>query len=107
MHKPIVVYKGRTNVVALNLIDLDVSGETFVSEIRATPDRESTLIATWGVSFVNDGTDGKLLLTLDNSVTGPIEHSNGYMDVKRVSGGEPLPLFDEVLQVVFKETVTA
>jgi len=105
MTNPVVVYKGRTTVVTLNL-GVDVSAETIVSEIRTDKDVESTLIAAWDVDFITDGTDGSCRLSLDDSVTSEIVYTNGYMDVKRISGGEPYAAFDGPLRVVFKDSVT-
>lgn len=99
----IVVYKGRTCVIRVSL-GIDVSADTITSEIRTAG---NALIATWGVAFDGDGTDGELILTLDNSVTSTIEYSSGLMDLKRVSGGEPLPVFRYPVEVEFRETVTA
>lgn len=101
----VVVYKGRTNIVTVGL-GVDVSDDTFTSEIRAEKDRSSDLIAAWTVSFSTDGKDGELELTLDESITSTIIPSVGYMDIKRNSGGEPLPVFDEPLEVIFQETIT-
>lgn len=101
----LVVYKGRTNIVGVSL-GIDVSGDTFTSEIRLDPNRESTLIATWVVTPLTDGSDGELLLTLDDSASAVIEHRTGYMDLKRVTGSEPLPVFEKPLPVIFRETVT-
>ncbi len=39
------------------------------------------------------GADGEVILTLDNDVTAAISNSVGYMDLKRVAGGEPLSIF--------------
>lgn len=105
MENNVVVYKGRTNVVAVSL-GIDVSADTFTSEIRKEINPESDLIATWDVSFETDGEDGELLLTLDDEVTSIIEIKNGYMDIKRITGGEPIPVFDTPLIVVFRESVT-
>ena len=103
--KQITVYKGRTNTIPVSA-GIDLSGDTIVSEIRSKRDVGSDLIATWSVSFLNDGTDGELILTLDDSVTEDITHSVGYMDIKRVTVGEPRNLFDEIIEVLFKTTVT-
>lgn len=100
----ITVYKGRTNVLRV-VLSYDVSDDDFVSEIRTEPTRSSELIATWTVAFESDGTDGHLLLTLDDSITGEITRSKGYMDIKRISGGEPLDVFDS-LEVLFKDSIT-
>ncbi len=105
MSNKVIVHKGRTNVVMVNL-GINVAGNTFTSEIRSEPAQESPLIATWVVSFVTDGTDGKLRLQLDNLVTAQISATSGYMDLKRLVAGEPLPVFDRPLEVSFRGTVT-
>ena len=108
MTNQVVVHKGRTNTIRVNL-GYDVSAEDpshITSEIRAEPSQESTLIATWYVDYETDGSDGVLTLTLDNTITSQITPNTGYMDLKRVIGGEPLAVFDEPLEVVFKGTVT-
>jgi hypothetical protein len=103
--KQIVVHKGRTVVIPVSL-GMDVSLDTFTSQIRVDKKHDSDLIATWDVSFLTDGTDGELLLTLDDSVTQTIEKTIGYMDIKRVSAGQPINLFDEPVEVAFRDTVT-
>ncbi len=103
--KQIIVHKGRTVVVPVSL-GFDVSQDIITSEIRVGKSQTSDLIATWDVSFVTDGTDGELVLTLDNSVTEVITQTTGYMDIKRVTGGEPLSIFDEPLEVLFTDSVT-
>lgn len=107
MYQPVIVYKRRTNVVLLNL-GINISSDVITSEIRAEDNSESELLATWLVSFVTDGTDGKCILTIDDSaLTAVGERTTGFMDAKRFSGGEPLPVFDAPLQVVFRESITA
>ena len=102
----VIVHKNRTNTISLDL-GFDVSGDTITSEIRTEADHESTLLATWVVTFETDGTDGKLILTLDNTFTGQIDVDSGFMDIKRISAGEPLPVLDRPLEVEFRGTVTA
>lgn len=101
----IVVYKNRTNVISVSL-GTDVSADTFASEIREKAFLDSTLLATWTVAFLTDGTDGELVLTIDDSALTEVTAKVGYMDIKRISGGEPYAVFDPV-KVVFKDTVTA
>jgi hypothetical protein len=101
----VVVYKNRTNVLRVNL-GIDVSLDTITSEIREKALLSSPLIATWVVSFVTNGTDGQLLLTLDNAFTGSILVKSGYMDLKRVTGAEPIAVFSKPIKVVFQDTVT-
>jgi hypothetical protein len=101
----LIVYRKRTMVVPLEL-GFDVSADTLTSEIREKASTSAPLIATWTVSFLTDGVDGKCLLTLDDSITSTITQKKGYMDVKRVTGGEPIPLGDPI-EVEFRDVVTA
>lgn len=101
----IIIHKNRTNVVTVNL-GTDVSLDTFASQIRVGKSNTSTLIATWTITFETDGTDGLLVMTLDNSQLTNITRANGYMDIKRTTSGEPVAIFDEPLEVVFRDTVT-
>ena len=105
MSNKVIVHKGRTNTLRIEM-GIDVSPDTFTSEIRAEPTVDSPLIATWNVAFVTDGTDGELILTLDDVATKQIKANSGYMDLKRVSGSEPVPVFDRPLEVSFRGTVT-
>lgn len=98
----VVVHKGRTNILNVAL-GIDVSLDTITSEIRSA---SGALIATWTVTFDGDGTNGDIKLTLDNSVTSAITYATGLMDIKRVTNGEPLPVFDRPLEVEFRETIT-
>jgi hypothetical protein len=102
MSNTIVVYKGRTNIVQVSL-GIDVAGDTITSIIKTA---DGVTIAPWVVTFDSDGSDGELILTMDDLVSGPITHSSGIMDLKRVSGGEPYPVFDKPIEVEFRETVT-
>lgn len=99
----LIVYKGRTNTVPVSM-GIDVSADTITSEIRTS---SGVLIATWTVTFAGDGTDGELIFSLDNSITSAITHTVGVMDIKRVSAGEPLAVFERALEVEFREAVTA
>lgn len=100
------IYKGRTNIVPVEL-GIDVSNDTITGEIRVDRDMTSTLLATWDIEFETDGTDGKLIMTIDDSQLQNITVKRGYTDLKRVSGGEPLPVFDSPIRVQFKDSVTA
>jgi hypothetical protein len=100
----ITVYKNRTNKIRVRL-GQDVSGDTFSAEIRAKASSTSDLIATWAWEFETDGTDGDLILTLDNTELDETLAKSGYTDVKRMSGGEPLPVFAPI-KVVIVDTVT-
>ena len=106
MSNKVIVHKARTNIITIDL-GMDVSADTFTSEIRAQPDHTSDLIVAWTVGFATDGSDGLLSLTLDDAVTSGITVDSGYMDLKRVTGGEPVPVFDRPLDVSFQGSVTA
>jgi hypothetical protein len=105
MSNKVIVHKGRTNTIAVKL-GMNVSADTFTSEIRSEPTVDSPLIATWEVSFLTNGSDGELVLRLDNTITEQIQADGGYMDLKRVTAGEPVPVFDRPLEVSFRGTVT-
>ena len=102
----ITIVRGRTKTLTVKL-SYPVDGDTLTSQIRVNQDPTSQLIATWQVDFKTDGTDGELVLTLDDVVTAAITQSMGFMDIKRVSDGEPLDVFDERLTVVIVNPVTA
>lgn len=104
MNRQLVVFKGRVTVVTASL-GYDVSDDELVSEIRVNKDPESELIATWTIENLTDGTDGELVMTLDDSA-GVIERSNGYTDIKRITAGKPINVFDDPLEVLFKNPVT-
>lgn len=105
MSNEVIVFKGRTNTIPCYL-GFDITGDTISSEIRSDPTSDSDLIATWEVT-VEDAATGQLSLKLDNSALSSVTAKTGYMDLKRVSGGEPLPVFDKTLKVEFRDTVTA
>lgn len=105
MSSKVIVHKGRTNVLTVKL-GIDVSADTITSEIRSEPDQGAPLIATWVVTKINGGTTGELKLTLDDVHTSQIKANSGYMDLKRISGSEPIPVFDQPLEVSFRGTVT-
>lgn len=105
MTSKVIVHKGRTNTLRVKL-GVNVSADTITSEIRTEPTQESPLVATWVVTKVGDGSTGELILTLDDSATKDIAVNGGWMDVKRVTGGQPVPVFDRPLEVSFRGTVT-
>lgn len=105
MANELVVHLDRTNIFTCNL-GIDITGETITSEIRTQPDTDATLVATFAVAVV-DAATGEITLTLDNSAAGSVTVKSGYMDLKRVAGGEPLAVFDRPLEVRFQGAVTA
>jgi len=105
MSNVLIVHKGRTNKVTVSM-GADVSADAITSEIRAEPEQTGVLIATWTVTKPNGGADGEILLTLDDTITAQIVATTGYMDIKRVIGAEPYPVFEKPLEVVFQGSVT-
>ena len=99
------VYKDRTNIVPVNF-GYDISSDTFESEIREGKDSSTTLIATWSIAFLTDGTDGKLIFTIDDSELLNVAQKKGYMDIKRITDGEPYPVMSDPITVIFKNQVT-
>lgn len=106
MHvNPVKVTRGRTTVVQV-VLGYDVTEDTYSSEIRVQRDSSSPLIATWVVT--KHPTRKKvLLLTIDNAVSAPIAHQHGWMDIKRVTGGEPVNVFENPISVIFVDAPTA
>lgn len=102
MSNKIVVHKNRVNVITVSL-GINVSADTITSQIRSEPDQDAPLLAEWVVDFETDGSDGELIFSMS-----PIDitANSGYMDIKRVSGGQPFPVFDKPLEVDFRGTVT-
>ena len=105
MSSKVIVHKGRTNVITVSL-GINVSADTITSEIRSEPNVDSPLIASWVVTFATNGADGELILTMDDNTTRQIKANSGYMDLKRITGSEPVPVFDSPLEVSFRGTVT-
>lgn len=106
MMKRVFVYRGRTNKLQISL-GFDVSADVITSEIRDQPNSNSDLLATWNVTFITDGTDGEILLTLPQGALTNVTKTMGYMDLKRTSGGEFLTVFDEPFEVVIRDSITA
>jgi hypothetical protein len=104
MSNPVIIWRSRLNVIQVDLGE-DVSADTFTSEIRTEPDTNSQLLAEFDVDFVTDGTDGKLTLTLSALDAGQITVDSGWTDIKRVSGADPVPVF-EPLEVSIRGVVT-
>jgi hypothetical protein len=105
MSNQVIVHKDRTNIIQVYM-GMDVSDDVITSEIRSEPTIESPLIATWDVDYLTDGTDGKLVLMIDDILAAQISANSGYMDMKRVRGGQSFPVFDQPLEVTFRGVVT-
>lgn len=97
------IYRGRTARSTITL-EYSVLGDIIRSQIRVAVNPTSKLIAEWDVDISPDGR--RITLTLDDLVTKNIVESGGYMDIKRVTGGEPVPVLDYPLPVVIMNVVT-
>lgn len=106
MTKPLIIHKNRTNIVQLSL-GMDVSSDTFTSDIKAVVSPTATPLVSFTIAFATDGTDGELVLRIDDSALANVTAKFGYMDLKRLSNGEPLSVFLEPLKVEFQGVVTA
>jgi len=105
MSNEIIVHKGRTNIVTVDF-GVNIQDDVFTSQIRSGPSQDAPLIVEWDVSFQTDGSDGKLILTIDDLASSQIAATSGFMDIKRVSGSESFAAFDKPLEVTFQGTVT-
>lgn len=103
---PIVVHKHRTVTLPVSL-PYDVSQDFISSDIRKGRTHDSELICSWEVTKKTDGSDGELIFTLDDGVTETITDTFGYMDIKRVSNGEPIAVLMSPIVVEFREVVTS
>jgi len=109
MSNTLTVHKNRANTVQVSLNqDLSDPDLEVGAEIRTNPSVDAELIVTWDVSYFTDGTDGKLVLRLDEATSAAITHSSGYMDIKiEVEGVDQGPVFDKPIEVSFIGSVTA
>ena len=100
----IVIQKGFSNTIPL-VLGYDTTGDIISSQIRSGPSQDSPLIANFEVSAV-DATKGEYTLYLDDTFSSQIAVDRGWMDIRRETGGEPIPVFEEPLEVIFKGTIT-
>lgn len=104
MSNEVIVHRNRYNVITVDL-GYDVTGETLESEIRSEPSVDAPLVVAWDLT-VNDAATGKLTLVIDTTAAAQIKAASGFMDIKRVSGVEAIPAWDEPLEVTFRGAVT-
>lgn len=100
----ILIRKGASKRVRVSFAhNPDVSNDVVTSKITASPRPDSKVLATWNVSYLNDGKDGEILLELDHEATRQISESEGYMNIERsVNGEKPMNVWDEPLEVSFE-----
>lgn len=101
----ITVWKGRSISFEFTL-GHQISSDTYTSQIRRGQSVDSLLIATWNITVKPGGMNKTLIFSMDDSVTSLITANYGWMDLKRMSGGEPLPVLDNPIPVLFKNVVT-
>ena len=102
----LTIYKNRTNRVLFKS-GVDAPEDEWYSEIRVGKTQDSDLIVAWTFEPVDGGDPGDFLISIDDSLLQDVSHSRGYMDIKRISAGEPLPVLKDIIIVKFKDTVTA
>lgn len=95
----IEVERGKTIILMVSL-GFNVSESEFLCQMRQSESPESSLLATWAISFDTDGKDGELLATLDNSISSSIAMSTAWLFLDKVSESPPLPVFPEPLEVM-------
>lgn len=104
MANSLIIHRGLTNTFPL-VLGYDTTGDTIASQVRTGPDRSYPLLLNFVVTTV-DASNGEYTLTIDDTFTSQVVVDSGYMDILRITGGEPVPVFEEPLQVIFKGTIT-
>lgn len=104
MANAVIIHRGLTNTIPL-VLGYDTTGDTISSQVRSGPDRSYPRLLNFEVTVV-DESNGEYTLTIDDTFTSQIVVDTGYMDVLRITGGEPVPVFEEPLQVIFMGTVS-
>lgn len=102
----ITVWKRRSITFEFALAH-QIGDDIYTSEIRRGQSVNTPLIATWNVSVKPGGMNKTLIFSMDDSVTSLITVNYGWMDLKRVSNGEPLPVLNYSIPVLFKDVITA
>lgn len=100
------VYRDRKTTITVNL-NYDVTGDTLTAQGREGQASTSTLLVTFTV-VVNTANTGALTLTcLPAAIEDEaVDFLGGWMDIKRVSAGVPLPAMPAV-PFIFDELPTA
>ena len=104
-YETIQVWLGRTNEVEIDFGE-DVSTSSVSSQIREEPNSQSPLIAQWTSSFKTNGADGVVVLKLQPTDLSSVTEERGYMDIKRVVGGESVVDLDNHIKVIFIKPIT-
>lgn len=104
MSGTVIVWKHVNNEITVN-VGFDLGTNTVKSQIRTKPTRDGVLVADWVVDVV-DAAEGELKLSMTETVSGGITVEKGYMDLVRLVGTEPWPVFDAPLEVSIRDVVT-
>ena len=105
MESRLVFDKGSYNSWNVNA-NLDLTGQTVVSQIRVRPEETSDLILQWTVS-ITDAAAGEFTIYFNDSANTLGDVSEGFMDIKRVTGSGDVRMHDEVIFVEFQARPTA
>lgn len=101
----ITVHKHRATVISFGF-GIDLSQDTLTSQIRDSKNSTGNDLGFWDIQPLTDGTDGRYVFTFSPEKATLVTVDKGYMDVKRVSGGQPLTLMNRILTVEFKDVIT-
>lgn len=106
MTNPVLtVYKQRTNIYEFVFFGMDLSEDVITSQIRRGRSTTSHKIVEFEIRPKTDGKDGRFIFTIDDSNLQSITDVMGYLDIKRMSGGEPLPVLESPIEVVFQKAL--
>lgn len=83
----------------------DLTGNTFESQLRKSPDPASDLIATFTVD-VTDAATGVLVLRLTDTQTGALTDDGGWYDLLRTTSAAPTSMFDRPLRAEIRDMPT-
>lgn len=105
MADSLVVYKQRTNIFEFIFFGQDLSQDVLTSQIRRGQSSNSHKIAEFDIRPRTDGKDGRYIFTIDDSELENIPDVVGWLDIKRVSGGEPLAVLESPIPVTFQRAL--
>ena len=98
------VHKHRTTELHV-ILPYPTENDIFTSQVRKGRSQATEVIVEWNVSKSEESSN-KLILVIDDELASTITETTGYMDIKRVTAGEPLAVFNDPILVTFKDVIT-
>jgi hypothetical protein len=97
----LIITRGDTETVVVTMVDdvgaaIDITGRTYTSQMRTTPDISA--ISITGVGAVTDGAAGKLTVTFSATGTAALDPGFLYWDLQENASG--------VISTILSGTVT-